>query len=121
MAIISTNWQSQVTDLDAYVQGEQKPIPWLYGSNAPVSIDLAPALDEGEAIVDPTAQLFILHASGETDYVEYALGLEGTIGIAGTIVSQVLQDLERGRVYRLEVLFGAVNNRRGRSEMIKCV
>jgi hypothetical protein len=46
MTIVVTNWQMHVTRLDTSVDGKQQPIPWLYGSNASVSIDLAPARRE---------------------------------------------------------------------------
>jgi hypothetical protein len=120
MTIITTNWQSKVTPLDAYVQGEQKPIPWLFGSNAPVSIDFTNTLEEGEVIVSPIATLLRMPASGETDYTEFPEGLEGGPVISGVFVSHILQDLERGYVYRLEVLIGADNNRRGASELVQC-
>jgi hypothetical protein len=121
MTIVVTNWQMRVTRLDASVDGKQQPIPWLYGSNASVSIDLAPALEHGEEVENPVVSLRRLPASNETDYTTFASGLEGSPVVTDTFVSQVLQNLERGCVYRLEVLFGATNNRRGVSQLIECV
>lgn len=120
MAIVVTNWKMYVHPLDAYVDGEQKPIPWLKGSNAPVSIDLGPALEEGEAVIGPTVTLSRLPASHETDYSDYAAGLEGSPVITDTFVSHVLQNLEVGYVYRMNVVFGATDNQRGRSQLVAC-
>lgn len=115
-----TNWQSHVIPLDALVEGKQQPISVLFGANVPISIDLTADLDEGEVITNPVVTLWQLPAIDETDYVEYPDGLEGTPVVTGAIVSQVIQDLERGRVYRMELLFGDDNLRRGPSQLIAC-
>lgn len=122
MTLIVTNWQLYVHKFDAFVDGEQEPISWLFGSNAPVSIDLGPALEEGEVVTNPIVTLRHLPAIGETDYVDVSDDcLEGAPVITGTWVSHILQDLERGRVYRMEVIFGATNNQRGRSQLVECL
>jgi len=126
MTIIVTNWQLYVHELDAYVPDEngklaKRPIPWLYGSNAPVSIDLALALEENESITNPIVTLEYLPAIGETDYVDVSGScLEGVPVVTGTFVSHLLKDLVRGRVYRMKVLFGATDNQRGRSQLVRC-
>lgn len=126
MTLIVTNWQMYVTPLDAYVvdpldgQRKQMPIPWGFGSNAPISIDLTPALEDGEVVTNPTVTLLRLPSSTETDYATYALGLDGGPTVTGAIVSQVLQDLARGYVYRMEVLFGATDNQRKASQLVAC-
>lgn len=121
MSILVTDWRSRVTPLDARVQGDRKPVPWLYGSNAPVYIDARPLLAPGESVVNLTSSFRRLPAVGEGDYADATPLLEGSPTQSLGIVKQVLQNLERGRVYRWEILFGPADNRRGQSLLVECV
>jgi hypothetical protein len=113
-----------ITPLDAEVDGVQQPVPWLYGSDAPVRLDLSNRLNSGEAVTNPVVAIRRLPTGVETAYTnEPTVGawLDGAVSISGTIVVQGLHNLERDRIYRLEVLFGAANNRRGASLLVHCV
>lgn len=122
MTLIITNWQLYIHNLDSTIDDEHKPLSWLFGSNAPVMIDLGPALEDGESVTNPIVTLTHLPAIGETDYVDVSADcLEGDPVVTDTFVSHLLKDLVRGRVYRMEVIFGATNNQRGVSELVQCL
>ena len=120
MSIPTVNWRARINPTDADVDGSPQPVPWLYGSNAAVGLDLSNALNEGEAITTPVSSLRRLPANGESDYTDEPSKLLGAPVVAGTFVTQRLQNLERGHVYRWEVLFGAADNRRGRGLLVRC-
>lgn len=110
-----------LTQLDADVDGIQQPVPWLFGSDAPVRLDLANVLDTGETVTNPVCTLRQLPTGADTTYTDAAAKLDGSPTVSGTVVVQGLTDLVRDRIYRLEVLFGAANNRRGASLLVHCV
>jgi hypothetical protein len=120
MPIPIVNWRARINPTDADVDGEPQPVPWLFGSNAAVGLDLSNALNAGEVITSPVSTLRRLPAFGETDYTDDPGKLLGGPVVTGTFVTQRLQNLERGYVYRWEVLFGASDNRRGRSLLVRC-
>jgi hypothetical protein len=120
MPIALTNWRDRVTPLDALVDGEQQPLAWLPGSTAPVPLDVSDLLAEDETITNVTMALRKLPAFGESDYTDTPTSLAGGPIIADTVIQQRLQNLERGRIYRLEALFGAVDMKRGKSTLVRC-
>lgn len=122
MAVFKTNWQDRLSPFDALVGGKVQPVPWLFGSNAPVFIDLTALLASGESPTFLASTLRRLPVLNETDYTDFSVtGLEGIPVASGNIVSQLLKDLARGYVYRWELLFGPADNRRGASLLVECV
>ena len=121
MPITPTNWRARVMPTDANVRGEPQPVPWSPGQTKPVTIDLTDDLDAGEVVTNPVSSLKRLPAFGETDYTNAPTLLLGAPVVAGVFVSQQLQNLEAGRIYRWTVQFGASNNRRSASLLVECV
>jgi hypothetical protein len=117
----TAHYRNFLTALDAEVDGQQQPVPWMYGSDAPVRLDLASRLDEGESVTNPVCTLRELPVGSGTTYTDVAAKLDGSPSVSGTVVVQGLHNLDRDRIYRLEVLFGAANNRRGASLLVHCV
>ncbi|MBA3580735.1 MAG: hypothetical protein H0W42_12220 [Gemmatimonadaceae bacterium] len=70
-------------------------------------------LDDGEAIENAEVHLWRLYAMGETDDIAVDANLDGAPQVIDTRVVQRINDLERGRCYRMEILYGAAGNRRG--------
>lgn len=97
--------------------------PWLFGSDEQVALDLADQLDEGETLSAGTIALTLwrIGLDGKTAEADVSgTSLVGAATVSGTVVLQRLDDLARGRSYRLEVLHGAAANRRGASLLIHC-
>lgn len=122
MTIFVTDWRGRMSPLDILVNvdGEDQPVPFLYGTTTPVYIDMAALLLSGESITNVVVTVRRLPATGETDYTDAANTLVGAPDVNGTVVAQRLQNLERGRVYRVEMLLGAADNRRGASILVQC-
>lgn len=123
MAMIpATDWRSRVSGLDARdARGEVYVWPWLFGSDDQVAIDIGDQLEDGEEPTDVAVSLRRLYAQGEQEDADADAKKVGDVGVSGSMVFQRLQDLERGRYYRLEVLHGAAGNRRGASLLIRCM
>jgi hypothetical protein len=122
MAIKDTDWRERLTPLDILVNidGEEQPVPWLYGTTSPVFVDVSEQLDTDELVTNLVVTLRRLPTAGEADYSTADDKIAGAADIAGSMISQRLQNLERGRVYRMELLFGPSDNRRGASILVQC-
>lgn len=118
---MTTDWRAHVSPLDCTVNGFVQPVPRRLGDTAPVSMDVASWLAEGESVTDPESTLRKLPAVGETDYTDVDILLDGSPSVADTIISQGFANLDRGAVYRWDVTFGSAINRRGPSVMIESV
>lgn len=124
VAPLPTDWHFEPTDaVDR--DGRKVVIPWATGMDAPVALDVADALDDGETLADGSlsASLWKLQAYGETDNTDVTASsspdyLPGSVSYSGTTLIQRLANLERGRVYRLYFTFGAASNIRKRSIVI---
>lgn len=116
MAILTTAWRNFIDGNTGLVNGE--PWPWQYGSDETVPLDLSDVLDEAESITNPVATLRKIPAFGESDYLDASPGL-GTVTTSGSGVLVGLQNLERGRFYKLDVLIGPSGNRRGGNTIIR--
>jgi len=93
----------------------------MAGSDDKVVVDLSARLDTGEALTNVVCQLWQLRAFGETvDVDKTATMLSGAVEVSGSTVLQRVINLERGRYYRLEILYGAAGNRRGSGLLIHC-
>jgi len=121
MAVPPTDWKSRVGPLDAKTaSGEPLVWPWMEGADDVVAVSLAAQLDPDEAVPSaPSCRLFRLRAFGEADDVEQNLKIVGPTIVNGAAVAQRLQNLERGRYYRLEFLHGPPGNRRGFGLLIR--
>lgn len=122
MSVIPTDWRARVTPLDL-VDDRGQPLvwSWMAGSDDQVVADLSARLDDGEGLADVTATLWQLKGYGESADVDKT----GTMVVGSPEVSEAmvlvrLKDLERGRYYRLELLYGAAGNRRGSGLLIHC-
>ncbi len=111
---MSTSWQ--VSPLTV----EQGSIAMGQNDDRPVSIDLVKQLASGETITNSTARLWLL-GEGTNAETEYAAGLVGTVTVNGTVVSQRVATLTKGRVYRMVITHGAAGNRRSVEVFIPCV
>jgi hypothetical protein len=122
MAIRVTDWRGRLTPLDILVNvdGEERPVPFLYGTTTPIFVDVADQLDVAEVPVDIVATCRRLPAKGESEYTDATDKIFGAPTLDGTIISQRLQGLERGAVYRVEFVFGPTGNRRGASMLVEC-
>lgn len=123
MVVKETDWQARVHELDVMV-GKDDPlvVPWMYGSDDTVSIDLGPTLDADESLTNPIVTLNRLRSIDETadgDVTGSAITESRTI--VGNTVIQRITGLERGRWYRFMVMHGAAGNRRGSSLLIHCL
>jgi hypothetical protein len=111
-----------VTPLDL-VDNRRQPLlwSWMASSDDLVVADLAARLDEGESLENVTVTLWQLRGYGESADADKT----GTMVVGSPQVSDAtalvrLKDLERGRYYRLELLYGAAGNRRGSGLLIHC-
>lgn len=68
----------------------------------PLAFDTAPYLSGVETPTNPRAEL-IDAGSGAT----YTAGLSGSPSVAGTIITQTVTALERGKKYELKIIFQA--------------
>jgi hypothetical protein len=126
---------ASLTDLhfeptDAYdSQGRRFVLPWASGMDAPVLLDVSDLLGEGEVLLE--ADLFVtlwrIKAYGEADHTNVTNdeplsgNLDPTVDdplVTGTILSQRIAHLARGRIYRLYFGFGPDGNVRQRSVVI---
>lgn len=85
--------------------------------DAPVAIDVGALLAAGEVPENVVATLWKLKAYGETDHADVTseTTLPGSPTVSGTVVSQRVKSLDRGRKYRLFFAFGPAGNVRVRS------
>lgn len=67
---------------------------------APISIEMAPMLEQGDSVAEPTA-----HLIREADKTEYAAGIVTGPSNVGTVVTLKLAGLEPGTKYRLILPF----------------
>ena len=97
--------------------------PWAAGMDDAVAIDLgrSPAgqLAEGEAVANPACALRVLGERAAQDEDAPAGLLVGSPVVGGTVVTQRLAGLERGRLYRLQILHGPLGNRRAAGLLIE--
>jgi hypothetical protein len=122
VAILITNWRNYVTPLDATIDGKQQPVWVMQGFDAPVYLDISSRLDAGEVLTTVTTTVLQLPAQGEAGFADVSVGIKAAApSIVDTVVSQRLHGMVAGRVYRLEVTFGAVGNVRGASLLVGCV
>lgn len=122
MVMTPTDWQARVTPLDV-VDDQGQPLlwSWMHGSDDQVVVDLAARLDAGETLTGVTCTLWQLRGYGESSDVDRTSTMvQGSPVIDGTLVLQRLSGLERGRYYRLELLYGIAPNRRGSGLLIHC-
>lgn len=118
---MSVNWRSRLTPLDALDEnGVAAPYPWLFGSDDEVALDLGPQLAPSEAITNPAVKLFKLGTTAATDLDQTTAKLVGSPRSVATTFLQRLTGLERGAVYRMEIIHGAAGSRRGASLLIAC-
>jgi hypothetical protein len=124
MTVLVTDWKGRMNPLDVLVtiDGEEIPVPVMYGTTTPVFVDMEALLDEGETITQSEVAVVVrrLPAKGESDYADAANTISGPPVVQGSVISQKLQSLERGRVYRMEVIFGPAGNRRGAPILVQC-
>lgn len=116
-----TDWSFEPTDaVDRY--GRYVVVPWASGMDAPVSIDFEELLASAETIDTVTATLWRLRAYGESDHTNVTSAdpdpLPGSPQVSGSVVSQRVANLARGRVYRLYLTIGGTGNVRSRSIVI---
>lgn len=114
-----TDWSFEPTDVrDQYRR--HVVVPWAVGMDVPIAIDIAAILDVNEVPSNVVATLWKLKAYGDADHTDVTseTTLPGSPGVSGTIVSQRVTALERGRVYRLYFAFGPAGNVRMRSVVI---
>lgn len=114
-----TDWSFEPTDVrDQYRR--HVVVPWAVGMDAPIAIDVAALLAADEDPENVTAKLWKIKAYGETDHTDVTseTTLPGDPGVTGTIISQRVTALDRGRVYRLFFAFGPAGNVRMRSVVI---
>ena len=122
MTAIPTDWRARVTPLDL-VDDRGQPLlwSWMAGSDDQVVADLAARLDDGETLSGVSCTLWQLRGWGESaDVDKTGTMVQGSPTVDGTIVLQRLSGLERGRYYRLELLYGTAPNRRGSGLLIHC-
>lgn len=111
-----TDWRSFVDGTTGLAAGQ--PIPWQYGSNDAVAVDLSARMDVDEFLTDVTATLRMIPNIVETDYTDANDGIVD-IATSGGIVLVQMADLDAGRYYKLDVLFGPVGNRRGGNTIVQ--
>lgn len=124
MAAPLTDWRARVNNLDIIDPTTREVLvwEWMEGSDDQVVADLAPRLDDGETLTNVTATLWQLRASNETDDEDKTAAMVvGEPTIADTVVLVRLHNLERGRYYRLKLLYGAPGNHRGSGLIVRCV
>lgn len=120
--VVATDWRARVTPLDL-VDDRGQPLvwSWMAGSDDQVVADLAARLDEGETLTGVAVTLWQLRGYGESaDVDKTATMVQGSPQVAGSVVVQRLAALERGRYYRLEILYGIAPNRRGSGLLLHC-
>lgn len=122
MTVVPTDWRARVTPLDLVDERGQPLVwSWMAGSDDQVVADLSARLDEGETLGSVTATLWQLRGFGESaDVDKTSTMVVGSPTLDGAIVLVRLKDLERGRYYRLELLYGTAPNRRGSGLLIHC-
>ena len=121
MAVNPTDWKSRAEllgDLLITVDGERKPWKFIFGSDAPVEVDMTDQLAEGEPLTNPVLTLSRIYSVGETEDVDKTTESLGSITQLGNVLYPNIHDLELGRIYVLRVLHGAVDNRRGAGMLI---
>ena len=114
-----TDWSFEPTDVRDQ-EGRLVALPWTTQMDAPIAIDMAALLVEGETPSNVTSTLWRLKAYGEPDHVDVSseLTIPGDPVVAGPLVSQRVMGLSRGRVYRLYLTFGVTGSVRSRSVVI---
>ncbi len=121
MAIPPTDWKSRVTDLNLVgPDGRPLVVDMLFGSDDTVAADMTDRLDAGESLTSVAATFWKLRALGETVDVDVSgASLVGAPQVVGAAATQRISGLERGRVYKLEVLYGVAGNRRGNTLFVR--
>jgi hypothetical protein len=122
MAIRVTDWRGRLTPLDILVNvdGEERPVPFLYGTTTPIFVDVIDQLAPAEVPTEVTVACRRLPSKGESEYTDATSAILGSPTVDGSVISQRLQNLERGAVYRVEFVFGPTGNKRGASMLVEC-
>lgn len=115
MAAAVARTQYTMTAMDAEV------IKWQASMAASVAIDLTTPVAEGAAVDNLAAQLWRFPDLSEPRNIMIAPADGETVGTPvanGSVVSVPVSALVKGRIYRLELSYGAVGNKRTSSVII---
>lgn len=118
-----TDWKARLSPLDALNPQTNRPFELIFGGDDEFAINVSALLDTGETLnpAEVSRTFWRLKAQGETDDVDTSSACLPTAASVSTpIIAQRIKSLERGRYYRLEVVFGPLGNRRGAGLMIHC-
>jgi hypothetical protein len=94
------------------------PWPWQYGSDEVIPVDVIDVLEEDEVVTNPTATLRRIPTIVESEPLAFDEGIVAAVA-SGPSVMVRLNNLERGRFYKLDVLIGTPGNRRGGNTIVQ--